>query len=784
MRWKWILFSVFTLILALGAGGYLYVSTYDFNRLKPLISEKFKDLTGRKLTIGGDIRIKMGLVPALAFEDISIQNAEWGTRPEMVRVRVLEAQIALFSLFKKRLELEHLVLLEPDILIERSKEGRSNFDFLMQERREGREPSPETQNRSIKRPLFLFRQAFLEKGSIVLKDNGSGKSHRILIERFSSRTRDHLSPLKIRLDGSYKGRKYKIEGSTGPLMGLMDPLRPWAIDVVGTLEHNSVVIEGSIMDVSETRGLRLSVALSGPSIRNIARVAGIKGLPDLGPYTGHFLVTDVGGRVKIKDLNMKLGTSNRLKVEISGSVEDPRARKGLSVHFLVQGARVITLTQTFKAPRLPFRGPFTIQGDLADQSPKRYRLTSLKARFGKNDLSGSLKINLSRKHPEIAGSLSSKMMDLRPFFPKRGSRHKVPGTSSQGRHEKRIFPRSPFRFPNLERTDLDLRIKARRLLLRRIALVDLSSNLRIKAGRVTIKDLRSSVGGGALSMSFESKPAGQTRSYSANLSVDQLDLKVMLKELGIHEALEGRLKAHLDLAGTGNSVADLVGGLNGGVTLSVDKGRFDNKKLKMFGTEFATTALRLFNPFDEEKEYSEINCFVSHFDIKDGLAGSKVFVLDTDYVSLIGSGKLNLKTEELDFSVKPIPKKGIGVKGVGRLSISMGELAKPLKLGGTLAQPSLAVDPARTAVLLGKALGGIALFGPVGIAAVLAGGSLGDDNPCLAALKKIEKAPVQEKKKQAKEKVAETREAGKDSKTSVKKIFENIGRSLKGLFKK
>lgn len=783
MRWKQIFVIVFILILALGAGGYLYVSTYDFNRLKPVISEEFEDLTGRRLNIGGDIRIKMGLVPALAFKDINIQNAEWGSRPEMVRVRVLEAQIALLSLLKRRLEFERLVLLEPDILIERSKEGRSNFDFMVQELREGRDSPPGTENRSGKRPLFLFRQVLLEKGSIVLKDNRSGKSHRVLINQFSSRTKDRLNPLKIRVDGSYKGKKFEIEGSTGPLMGLMDPLRPWAIDVMGKIEDNSVVLDGSIMDISRFRGARISVALSGPSIRSMATVAGIKGLPDLGPYTGHFLVMDVGGQVKIKDLNMKLGTSNRLKVAISGRIEDPRARTGLSIHFLVRGARLTTLTKTFKAPKLPFRGPFTIQGDLADQAPKRYRLTNLKARFGKNDLSGSLKIDVSGKHPEIVGSLSSKMMDLRPFFPRK-VRNKAQGTSPQGRHKKRVFPRSPLPFPNLERTDLDLRIKARRLLLRRIALVDLSSDLKIKGGRVTIKDLRSSMGGGALSMTFESKPAGRRRSYSANLSMDQLDLKAMLKELGGHEMLEGRLKARLDLSGTGNSLADLVGGVNGDVTLSVEKGRFDNKYLKMFGAEFATTALRLFNPFEEEKEYSEINCFVSHFDIKDGIAGSKVFVLDTDYVSLIGSGKLNLKTEELDFSVKPIPKKGIGVKGVGRLSISMGELAKPLKLGGTLAQPSLEVDPARTAILLGKALGGIALFGPLGIAAVLAGGSLGDDNPCLAALKKIEKAPVQEKKKQAKEKVAETREAGKDSKTSVKKIFENIGKSLKGLFGK
>lgn len=83
---------------------------------------------------------------------------------------------------------------------------------------------------------------------------------------------------------------------------------------------------------------------------------------------------------------------------------------------------------------------------------------------------------------------------------------------------------------------------------------------------------------------------------------------------------------------------------------------------------------------------------------------------------------------------KPSPKEGAGASGIGKISLSLSELAKPLKLGGTLAKPSLAIDPTQAALTVGKTVGSVALFGPVGIAAALASSSKGNENPCVAAI--------------------------------------------------
>jgi uncharacterized protein involved in outer membrane biogenesis len=54
MRWKWILSIAATLMIALIVTVYAILSSYNFNNLKPTISQAVKDITGRELTLGGD----------------------------------------------------------------------------------------------------------------------------------------------------------------------------------------------------------------------------------------------------------------------------------------------------------------------------------------------------------------------------------------------------------------------------------------------------------------------------------------------------------------------------------------------------------------------------------------------------------------------------------------------------------------------------------------------------------------------------------------------------------
>jgi len=102
MRWKWILLAGCGAFAALLITTYVILSTYNFNSLKPEISRRVKEATARELTFGGDIHLKFGLTPSLVVNDVRFQNAPWGSRPEMARIRQFEIQVALLPLISAR----------------------------------------------------------------------------------------------------------------------------------------------------------------------------------------------------------------------------------------------------------------------------------------------------------------------------------------------------------------------------------------------------------------------------------------------------------------------------------------------------------------------------------------------------------------------------------------------------------------------------------------------------------------------------------------------------------
>jgi hypothetical protein len=222
-----------------------------------------------------------------------------------------------------------------------------------------------------------------------------------------------------------------------------------------------------------------------------------------------------------------------------------------------------------------------------------------------------------------------------------------------------------------------------------------------------------------------------------------------------------------------------MGGLNGKIVVVMGKGRIHSKYVDLLGAELGTSAINLLNPFRDKGHQAQLNCLILRFDIKDGIAKTNPFVFDTDLMSVVADGKINLKTEALDLSIHPSPKKGVGISGIGQIGLSLGELAKPLKMSGTLANPSLAIDATQTAITLGKAVGGVMLFGPAGIAAALASGSVGEKNPCLeaieAAKRGVEAKPKPEEKGQEEK-------ASQGVTEDVQETIEGVGKGLKRLF--
>jgi uncharacterized protein involved in outer membrane biogenesis len=279
--------------------------------------------------------------------------------------------------------------------------------------------------------------------------------------------------------------------------------------------------------------------------------------------------------------------------------------------------------------------------------------------------------------------------------------------------------------------------QAGRLLFPRVALGDVSAQVTLSNSTLEAKPVTFAVGGGTGEGHLEVRHQEHGAAVNLVATMKEVQVGPILDELGYERNLEGSLDADLKLSGQGNSVAELMAGLNGHVHLIMGNGRAAMKYLTMLNSDLQATLLRLINPFQKQSSYTDFNCSVNRVEIHNGMTRCKL-LLDTQETTIVAAGDIDLKSEQLDIGIKPSPKTGYGLKGLAQLTLGLNELAKPLKLGGTLADPSFSLDPVQAGLTIAKALGGFALFGPFGVITALADVKLGGKDACLKAIQKAQ----------------------------------------------
>ena len=85
---KKVLFSLIGFLALLVAAVLIGPGLIDWNQYKGEIAAQAKAITGRDLTIDGDIQITVLPAPALVVKDVALANLEGATSPEMAPVEI------------------------------------------------------------------------------------------------------------------------------------------------------------------------------------------------------------------------------------------------------------------------------------------------------------------------------------------------------------------------------------------------------------------------------------------------------------------------------------------------------------------------------------------------------------------------------------------------------------------------------------------------------------------------------------------------------------------------
>ena len=404
-------------------------------------------------------------------------------------------------------------------------------------------------------------------------------------------------------------------------------------------------------------------------------------------------------------------------VKIAGSIANPMAASGMALKLAVSGNSVADMSALAGAS-LPPLGPYSVSGDLKG-SPANISLSNLAVKMGGSDLSGKVQVKAGKGKPSIAATLSSKLLNVDDFTgPKQEAAAPAATEKKEEGGEKRVFSADPLPLEALSSVDVAANVAIAKLMASGVVLegIDLVAN--IKGGKADVNLKKGSLSGGALSARITADGRKGKSDVTAKFKATDVDVGKMLKEMKVTDLLDAKVSTGADIKGKGTSVRAIMAGLNGKLDVVSTNAIVGSKCLDLIAADLLTAMV----PGGDKKDETKVNCFVTGFDIKNGIATNSAFLFDTARVVITGGGTINLQNEKIDLDFEPKPKEA-----------SLLSLAVPLEVTGTLAEPS--AGPNKGAVAAGVAVAVVTTaINPLGLLIPLISGGSEDKNPCVAAL--------------------------------------------------
>lgn len=420
------------------------------------------------------------------------------------------------------------------------------------------------------------------------------------------------------------------------------------------------------------------------------------------------------------DADVTLGST---KISAKGSVTDPSAPTALDIRLKLTGASMADLFP-ITGLLLPETPKFNTEGRVVGSiAPRRVdlRYEKFTGLVGESDIAGTLHYRQREPRASLVGEVVSKrlrLVDLGRLIGS-GSKGDKPGDIAQPKG--RVLPVSPFKTDRWDKMDVDVRIAGTQVIRREaLPIDDFAARIVMQDGVLTLDPLRFGIAGGRLNGKVRIDGRDDPAQGSMDLQARGLHLAKLFPKVGDAPASVGTLGAGAKLVASGNSVAALLGSANGEMSAVISRGTVSKFVLEAAGLNIANAVLtRMFGD-----SQVQMNCMVANFDLKQGIARPRVFVLDTRDATINVGGAINLQGERYDLTLHPQSK------GLRVLS-----LRSPLYVRGSFGDPNVGVDKRSVALKAGAATVLGVAAAPVAALLALINPGESEQSPCANLLK-------------------------------------------------
>ncbi|WP_262071807.1 AsmA family protein [Stenotrophomonas sp. Marseille-Q5258] len=369
----------------------------------------------------------------------------------------------------------------------------------------------------------------------------------------------------------------------------------------------------------------------------------------------------------------------------SGTLTNPFALRTFDLELMLSGQDMEDLYPLIGLA-IPSTPPYRLKGRLK-RNNDTWRYENFTGTAGDSDLGGTAQIDVGGERPFLKADLVSRRLDFDDLAGFIGAPPKTGAGESANAEQKaeaaalaaraKVLPDTPYNLTKLRAMDADVRWKAQRINSPVLPLDDMDAHLKLDAGLLRLEPLNFGVAGGDIRSTIRLDARRDTIATRLQATIRKVQLGRLFPDAKLAEQASGGISGNVDLAGTGNSVAAMLGSSDGNVGVAIGRGHVGNLIMELAGLDVAESLKFLFTG---DKQIP-LRCGFGDFSVGNGVMRSRALALDTTDTLIVGEGTVDLKQEQLDLLLRPRPK-----------DISILALRSPLRIGGTFKDPSFRPD--------------------------------------------------------------------------------------------
>lgn len=282
-------------VLALLVSVAVFIAVFDWSRATGWVAAQASERLDRQVTLG-DLDIELALPLRISLDDIAIGNVDGGSRPLMAQVDRLDLRLRLLPLLVGKVVLPQIHLARPDLLLEKTRDGRPNWQFGDQEAaQEGGEP-----------PVIGHLQ--VDDGRLAYRDPRVKTDITIQLATVAGANGGEPQ-LRVQGQGRYRGGEFSLKGRGGSLLALRSRDDPYPLTLDARAAGTRAQVDGTLTDPLNLAGIDIDLDIGGPDLANLHDFIEVP-FPATPPYSlrGHLLRE--GQTWRFADFNGKVGDSD------------------------------------------------------------------------------------------------------------------------------------------------------------------------------------------------------------------------------------------------------------------------------------------------------------------------------------------------------------------------------------------------------------------------------------------------------------------------------------------